>query len=169
MPIKKEQVVAALLVKLNEQLAVAQAAADSAYQGATDSESKAENKYDTRGLEASYLAHGQSKRVLELEAAIADYQRSLAQIQSTTAAPLEAISKNCLVQLTNATPGSLAPLYFYIGPAGGGIKIALSEAEIKVITPEAPVAKRLLGKELEDEVELTLNGTKACWIIDHIS
>ena len=28
---------------------------------ATNEENKAEDKYDTRGLEASYLAHGQSK------------------------------------------------------------------------------------------------------------
>ena len=36
-------------------------------EAATNEESKAENKYDTRGLEASYMAQAQSLRVSELK------------------------------------------------------------------------------------------------------
>jgi hypothetical protein len=42
---------------------------------ATHESSKAESKYDTRGLEASYLARGQSKQAAELEAAIAEFEK----------------------------------------------------------------------------------------------
>lgn len=34
---------------------------------ATHEDTKAENKYDTHGLEASYLARAQSERVLDLK------------------------------------------------------------------------------------------------------
>ena len=37
---------------------------------ATHEQSKAENKYDTRGLETSYLAHRQARQMMEMEAAI---------------------------------------------------------------------------------------------------
>ena len=46
----------------------ASAAAAEAKETATDKENIAENKHDTLGLEAAYLAHGQSNRVMELEA-----------------------------------------------------------------------------------------------------
>ena len=42
-------------------------AAIQAHEAATNGETVAENKYDTFGLEASYLAAGQSKRVSECE------------------------------------------------------------------------------------------------------
>ena len=45
-------------------------AAKASHAEATAEENRAENKYDTRGLEASYLATGQANKVLELEAAI---------------------------------------------------------------------------------------------------
>ena len=48
--------------KIAEDLLVMTKAALAAHEAATHSESKAEDQYDTRGLEASYLAGAQSKR-----------------------------------------------------------------------------------------------------------
>ena len=45
-------------------------AARAAHAEATHEQSRAENKYDTRGLEASYLARGQSQQAAEIEAAV---------------------------------------------------------------------------------------------------
>ena len=42
---------------------------------ATHEQSKAENKYDTRGPEASYLARGQSRQAAEIQAAIAAFEK----------------------------------------------------------------------------------------------
>ena len=50
-------------------------AAKRAHDTATGTESVAENKYDTFGLEASYLAHGQSVRVAECQADLHAYQQ----------------------------------------------------------------------------------------------
>ena len=55
-----------LLEKLEVDLDVLQRAAQTAYEAATHEENVAENKYDTLGLEASYLATGQARRVEQI-------------------------------------------------------------------------------------------------------
>lgn len=59
-----------VLEKLTLDLDIAQRAAQTAYETATHEENIAENKYDTLGLEASYLAAGQAKRVEEIKQAL---------------------------------------------------------------------------------------------------
>src|SRR5690606_41605491 len=59
-----------VLAQLNEELSAAQAAVRSAHEAATHEDSVAENKYDTFGLEAAYLTHGQAMRVQAIEQAI---------------------------------------------------------------------------------------------------
>jgi len=49
-------------------------AARAAHAEATHEQSKAEDKYDTRGLEASYLTRGQSRQAAEIGQAIAEFQ-----------------------------------------------------------------------------------------------
>ena len=48
--------------------------ARSAHAEATHEQSKAENKYDTRALEASYLAGGQSLQAAEIEQSIRQFE-----------------------------------------------------------------------------------------------
>ncbi len=57
-------------VQLQRQLDTLLHASHQAHQSATHCESKAENKYDTLGLEAAYLAHGLSVRAQQLQRAI---------------------------------------------------------------------------------------------------
>ena len=66
-----------ILEKLSVDLDIAQRAAQTAYETATHEENIAENKYDTLGLEASYLAAGQAKRVEEIKQALALCQNCL--------------------------------------------------------------------------------------------
>ena len=65
-----EQIVASLAGELEGY----ERSARSAHAEATDEQSKAENKYDTRGLEASYLARGQSRQAAETASALREYQ-----------------------------------------------------------------------------------------------
>jgi hypothetical protein len=60
-----------ILDKLRVDLDIAERAAQTAYETATHEENIAENKYDTLGLEASYLAAGQAKRVEEIRQSLA--------------------------------------------------------------------------------------------------
>lgn len=66
----QQQIIATLEVDRE----VAKAVLAATHEAATHAESKAENKYDTRGLEAAYLADGQRRRLHEIETALAAYR-----------------------------------------------------------------------------------------------
>ena len=67
----KQTVHQLIIDKLRVDLDIAERAAQTAYETATHEENIAENKYDTLGLEASYLAAGQAKRVEEIRQSLA--------------------------------------------------------------------------------------------------
>ena len=72
------------------------AAAEEARATATNKENAAENKYDTLGLEAAYLAHGQSERVLQLEGDLAAYLDVVAVVIVQTAPRGAVLIHGCL-------------------------------------------------------------------------
>ena len=71
----KRALIEKIVARLTDELGVYFRAAQNSRAEATHEQNKAEDKYDTRGLEASYLARGQSRQAAELEAAIAEYER----------------------------------------------------------------------------------------------
>src|SRR6185436_15107693 len=91
----KPAVIAAIVAKLGEELGVYLKAAQASREEATHESSKAENKYDTRGLEASYLARGQSRQIADLEAAVSEFRNLRARIFREG----EAIDVGALVEL----------------------------------------------------------------------
>ena len=60
----KRELVNQIIQQLTGEVEVLFKAARAAHAEATHEQSKAEDKYDTRGLEASYLARGQSRQSL---------------------------------------------------------------------------------------------------------
>ena len=70
----KSTLVKKIVARLTDNLGLLQKAAQASHAEATHESSKAENKYDTRGLEAAYLAGGQAKQAKEIQDAIAIYQ-----------------------------------------------------------------------------------------------
>ena len=71
----KRAVIRKIVARLTEELQVYFRAAHASRAEATHEQSKAESKYDTRGLEASYLARGQSRQAAEIEAAITEFEK----------------------------------------------------------------------------------------------
>jgi len=57
----------------------------------------------------------------------------------------------------------------FIGPVEGGLKIRHGADDIMVITPTSPLGKQLLGKRLNDSVELTVGGNLMAYEIVEIS
>ena len=117
---------------------------------ATAEENRAENKYDTRGLEASYLAAGQANKVVELEAAISSFE----ELKDKPAN--ESVEIGALVEL--AQDGS-SELYF-IGPTAGGTEVEVTGTEILIITPESPLGSQLISLEADQKSTLDLAGRK---------
>ena len=66
----KSRIIRDVCSLLEGQLAIMQAAATEARQNATGEETKSEGKYDTRAIEASYLAGAQSAQAENIAAAI---------------------------------------------------------------------------------------------------
>src|SRR4051812_14689911 len=63
-----------IIARLSESLSVLDKAARTSHAEATHESSKAENKYDTRGLEAAYLAGGQARQAREILDSIQAYE-----------------------------------------------------------------------------------------------
>jgi transcription elongation GreA/GreB family factor len=148
----KRAIIKKILAKLTGELEIYFRAAQFSRAEATHESSKAENKYDTRGLEASYLARGQSKQAAEIEAAIADFEK----LPVKNFGAGEPIGLGALVELENGGEN----LFYFIGPRAGGTEILHDKKEILVITPQSPLGEQLFGKKSGDELQLNLGGLK---------
>lgn len=135
----KSQFLKQILAALSESLETLTKAAKASHAEATHESSKAENKYDTRGLEAAYLAGGQARQVREILEAIKLYEEMTAR----DFGPQEPIDTGALVELEMDRARSL----YFIGPKSGGLEIKHQRDEITVITPQSPLGQNLMGRK----------------------
>lgn len=150
--LEKRLLVEKIIAQLGEELAASVRSAREAHAEATDEQCKAENKYDTRGLEASYLARGQSRLAAETQQAIQHFSElDLRAFEGDAAIDLGAV-----VQLE----GPAESAYYFLGPRAGGMEILLESKAILVITPQSPLGSQLLGRRRGEKVQLTLGRTK---------
>lgn len=138
---------ASLLAQLEEALATAKAAHKAAVEGATHAEARPENDKDTRGLEQSYLARGVAQRAAELEAAVA----AIASWQPRAFAEDAAIAAGALVAVDD--DGRVRR--FLIAGHGGGLALP---GGVTVVTPTSPIGRALLGRRVDDDCEVVLDG-----------
>lgn len=142
----KQAVLDQFLAVLNAELVALTRAAQGAFAAATDPDSKAENKYDTRTLEASYVARGQAQRVAELQEAV----RAFGALSGKALESGAAITLGALVTL--ATPDERA--HYFLGPFAGGTEIVHEGDEIVVITPASAFGQKLIGRRAGDAIAL---------------
>ena len=157
----KHALLKAILAALQAELATYVRAAKSARAEATDEQSRAENKYDTRGLEASYLAAGQARQVADLETAIAAFEM----LPAREFAPGEAIVLGALVELEQSGERTL----YFIGPSAGGTEAKCGTREVLVITSQSPLGRQLQGRKQDDRLELDFGGTKRRALVASVS
>jgi hypothetical protein len=117
-------------------------AAMDAHAAATDPGSKAESKYDTRSLEASYLAAGQARQVDELAAAV----RAFESLNFPDFAMEDAIDAGALVEVEMRGEMSL----LLLAPAAGGMILVEGGREITLLTPASALYQKLLGMRAGD-------------------
>ncbi|WP_313026518.1 GreA/GreB family elongation factor [Pseudomonas lopnurensis] len=145
-----------IIATLEADRQIAQAALAASHEAATHAESKAENKYDTRALEAAYLADGQRRRLHEIETALAAY-RNL----QPGACQDGRIRVGALLCLEHDD----SERWFFLGPDAAGLKVQHEGREILVISPRAPLGLGLLGREAGDEMEIRVNGRLQCFVV----
>ena len=137
---------------MHDSLSVLEKASRAAHAEATHESSKAENKYDTRGLEAAYLAGGQARQAREILESIKVYESlSVKEFGAT-----DPIDLSALVELETA--GEIA--IYFIGPRSGGLEVDYQGAEITVITPHSPLGQHLMGKKTGQRWTTNFNGSR---------
>jgi len=145
-------VLAALKVELEKELVVLKKAALATYEDATHEESKPENKYDTRALEASYLAGAQAKRVKDIEELI-----SICKFQQVrNFNPGEAIAITAIVEIESGDKIN----WFLFLPKGGGFTVNFENKKIQVITPVSPLGQALVGLTVGEVATVEMQGKK---------
>lgn len=136
-----------VLERLAEDLLQVEQAARAAHETATHEENIAENKYDTLGLEAAYLATGQARRAEAIRQAMATWR----QFRPRPYDASQGIQLGALVCLVDANDQQQQ---LFLGPDGGSMKLLCGTETVQVISTEAPLGRAMLGKREGDEVSI---------------
>lgn len=137
---KKEKLRSALIDQITKERDHQKLIVDDAKALQTHSDLKSEGKYDTRAIEASYLADGQRKRLEELEL----------DLQMLEDMPVE--------PSTNIQIGALALLshqgidrWYYFAPNCGGTILELNGKAVLVISVFSPLGNEAIGFAVGEE------------------
>lgn len=145
--VDKRAIIELIVAQITRDLQGIVASAKASHAEATHEQNKAENKYDTRALEASYLAQGQSRQVAELESARQEY----AALMVGDFLPDSPLDVGALVTLGQAPEDGDR---YFIGPKAGGIEVVVGGKSITVITPQSPLGRLLVGRRQGESVVL---------------
>jgi transcription elongation GreA/GreB family factor len=142
----KAQILKLIIQQLSHDLAVQFGAAKTAHEASIHEENIPDNKYDTLGLEASYVAQGQANRAQDIKQALQTYNQL----------SLQCFDDNSPIRLTalvtlRTGDGTLKTVF--IGPSEGGLKVVDGLTEIMVITPVSPLGRILIGRSSGDCIE----------------
>jgi transcription elongation GreA/GreB family factor len=142
----KKQIIFELISRAKNELALLEASAKSNRDYATDPEFRAESKYDTRGLQASYLASAEAKRVEELKLEI----QILEEVDVEASLKFGEISIGALVELLHQNQSRK---YFLI-PTAGGTMVKVDNEAVLVVSVFSPIGDALLGLKRGDEFDV---------------
>jgi len=157
----KTLLVGKIVAALNDSLGLLVNAARASHAEATHESSKAENKYDTRGLEAAYLAGGQARQAKEILDSIKVYESLIVKAFASG----DPVDLTALVKLETDGAQSM----YFIGPRSGGLEIMSGRNEVTVITPQSPLGQTLIGKKSGERWTTTLGGLRVKYKILSVS
>ena len=147
----RSKILALILDQLRLDLTSLEQAVAIARDTATHADCLGASKYETMGLEASYLAQGQGVRLLEIE-------RSLEYFKRLT--PVEFSSTVALSSLVTLDDDQGNRQLLWLASEAGGLKVIYDDLTITVITPRSPLGQRLTGKCVGDEFEVAIAGSR---------
>ncbi len=138
----KSELLDLIRAELRERLERLAKAAQAAHAAATDPDSKAESKYDTRTLEAGYLASGQARKVRELSGELAVFET----LTLPGFEPGASIEAGALVELEMRGE----TVCFLLVPVAGGMEITHAGMEVTLLSPASGLYRKLLGRKAGD-------------------
>ena len=142
-----------VLERLAEDLLQAEQAVQAAHDTATHAENIAENKYDTLGLEASYLATGQARRAEAIRQALASWR----QFRPLPYDAGKGVQLGAVVCLLDADDNRQL---LFLGPDGGSMKLVADGFLVQVVSSDAPLGRAVLGRCEGDEVSIQIAATR---------
>ena len=142
----KKAILNELIRRAKDELILLEASAKSTRDFATDQEFKAESKYDTRQLEAAYLASAEAKRVEELKLEV----QILEEVDVDASKKLGEISIGALVELLH---NDQKRMYFLIPTAGGTI-INHVGLPVMVVSVFSPIGDAMIGLKTGNAFEV---------------
>ncbi len=144
--IDKKLIKKKMLSLLEEEVLKSQKIAKDSNLMATGNDMKAEGKYDTRAIEASYLAGAQERRVNQVKQDL----QLVKNLRTTDFLEFETICLGSLVRLQYEKVTSL----YYISPCAMGPLILEGGQKILVVSAYSPIGKNAIGLEKGDEFEV---------------
>lgn len=141
--IDKKNILNALIEILKLELSQVEAAAQSTKDLATADDLKSEGKYDTRAIEASYLASAQQKRVEEIKTDI----QMLEEIEIKNSKKLQMGSLALISHKGNDR-------YYFLTSTSGGTMLTVDGQTILVISVFSPLGNGALGLEEGESFEV---------------
>jgi transcription elongation GreA/GreB family factor len=153
--IPKSDLLAEVCRRLSEQLESLQKSLSDSKAAATDPDSKAESKYDTRSLEMSYLVNGQDRQLAGLRESLA----CLADFEPQEFSITDEVRMGALVELNRDGEWE----HYFLLPAGGGLTLSFSSVpdwEVTTLSPESPLYTKLEGQTVGDELANDLRITE---------
>lgn len=142
----KKEILEELIRRSRHELQQLEEAARANREFATDQEFKAESKYDTRSLEAAYLASAEAKRVEELKLEI----QILEEVDLDASKKLGEISIGALVELLHQENKR----FYFLIPTAGGTLIKIKDEAILVVSVFSPIGDALMGLKSGEEFEI---------------
>lgn len=155
----KQELLNELIGRLKNEMHSLEEAAKATKDFATDQEFKAESKYDTRSLEASYLASAEAQRVEDLKL----------EIQMLEEVDLKASSKSdeiCIGSLVELRHQEQSRSYFLI-PTSGGTLLKMGDKAVLVVSVFSPLGAAVMGLKKGEECEVeTPKETRTYQVVD---
>jgi len=143
----KFKVIEKIVKKLEEEIEISKKASMEAFDTATDIEAYSDGKYDTRSLEASYLAGGHAQIVKELGDALQGF--NLLRTQQFIQSPSDQVDLGSLLEIKNEN-GSC---WYILGPSSGGLEVEVDDCTVTILTLHSPLGEEVASKKAGESVQ----------------
>jgi transcription elongation GreA/GreB family factor len=157
----KDLIKKALIEKVDLELKALEAAAQTTKDYVQDGDLKSDGKYDTRGIEAGYLAGAQMKRLEELKLE----KQMLEEIPLGEFSAQDEIGIGALVEIEL---NGITRKYF-LATTAGGTMLNIEGQGILVISVFSPIGDAIVDQKVGDEFELETPQGKRSYTIVSVS
>lgn len=160
---KKREIFEKILAALGELRDTAEKAREAAQKEANSHVGAMESRYDTFKEEAQYEAAAQEKRTVEYRNGMSLITALM--LSSDFNQPSTVARVGTIVRVVN---DSEEQKHYILSPSGGGVEVSHEGINYFTLTPESPLGKEIIGREIGDEIELKIRKATITYSIEEI-